>query len=219
MTDGAGRPRCGLYLVTPDGIDPTAFADPLATALDAAPVACVQMRLKQVGDDDLRRAVDILRPVAQSREVAILLNDRPDIAAATGCDGVHVGQSDAPYAAARATVGPDRIIGVTCHDSRHLAMTAAERGADYVAFGSFFPTATKPNTYRPEPAILSWWQEIMEIPCVAIGGITPDNAAPLVAAGADFIAVCAGVWAHPDGPAAAVRAYDAAISAGMADVN
>lgn len=205
--------RCRLYLITPPALDPAAFADPLAVALDAGDVAVVQLRLKGVDDDAIRRAVDALRPVAQQRDVAFILNDRPDLAAATGCDGVHVGQEDASYAQARQLVGDNAIVGVTCHDSRHLAMEAAEQGADYVAFGAFFPTATKEAKTRAAPEILAWWSGLMEVPCVAIGGITAENAAPLVAAGADFLAVSAGVWQHPDGPAAAVNAFAAILAA------
>jgi thiamine-phosphate pyrophosphorylase len=147
----------------------------------------------------------------------VILNDRPDWAARYGCDGVHVGQDDAPYAEARRTMGGDRIVGVTCHDSRHLAMEAAEAGADYVAFGAFFPTATKDAKTRAELEVLEVWQESMQTPCVAIGGITAANCRPLVAAGADFIAVSAGVWSHPDGPAAAVRAFNTEIAVGIAE--
>src|SRR5215469_16878454 len=204
-------PRCRLYLVTPPALEPAGFADRLAEALDAGDVACVQLRLKDVDDDAVRRASDTLRPVAQSRGVAFLLNDRPDLAAATGCDGVHVGQQDAPYAEARQLLGPERIVGVTCHDSRHLAMEAAEAGADYVAFGAFFPTTTKPSRFRPGAELLAWWSELMTVPCVAIGGITPENCAPLVEAGADFLAVVTAVWNHPEGPGAAVRAFARAI--------
>ncbi|HRK95573.1 MAG TPA: thiamine phosphate synthase, partial [Rhodospirillales bacterium] len=135
------------------------------------------------------------------------LNDRPDLAAELGCDGVHIGQEDASYRDARRAMGEDGIVGVTCHDSRHLAMEAADAGADYVAFGAFFPTATKEPKARAEPEVLSWWSELMTVPCVAIGGITLENAPPLLEAGADFLAVCAGVWEHPDGPAAAVAAF------------
>ena len=204
---------CRLYLVTPPVLQPAAFAVQLAEALDAGDVACVQLRLKDVDDDAVRRAVDVLRPIAQERDVAFILNDRPDLAAQTGCDGVHVGQSDASYRDARKAVGPGAIVGVTCHDSRHLAMEAAEAGADYVAFGAFYPTSTKPSDYRPEPELLTWWAELMETPCVAIGGITPDNCAPLVAAGADFIAVVTAVWNHAEGPGAGVRAFNQAIAA------
>ncbi|CAK0749588.1 Thiamine-phosphate synthase [Azospirillaceae bacterium] len=204
---------CRLYLVTPPVLDPANFAPILAAALDAGDVACVQLRLKDCADDEIRRACDALRPVAQQRDVAFLLNDRPDLAVETGCDGVHIGQKDAPYAEARRLIGVDGIVGVTCHDSRHLAMEAGEVGADYVAFGAFYPTTTKPSLYRPEPELLSWWSELMEVPCVAIGGITPENCTPLVRAGADFIAVVTAVWNHPEGPAEAVRAFCQAIAA------
>lgn len=202
-----------LYLITPPALDPAAFADALARALDAGDVACVQLRLKAADDDAIRRAADALRPVAQSRNVAFLMNDRPDLALATGCDGVHVGQEDASYAEARRLLGPERIVGVTCHESRHLAMEAAEAGADYVAFGAFFPSATKAAKHRADPEILRWWSELMTVPCVAIGGITAENCAPLVEAGADFLAVISAVWDHPQGPAAAVREFLAAIAA------
>jgi thiamine-phosphate pyrophosphorylase len=144
--------------------------------------------------------------------VAFILNDRPDLARAFRCDGVHVGQEDANYAEARLIVGKDAIVGVTCHDSRHLAMEAAEAGADYVAFGAFFETRTKETTSRADVSLLEWWSEIFEVPCVAIGGITPANATPLIEAGADFLAVSSGVWDHPDGPDAAVRAFNALLA-------
>jgi len=203
---------CRLYLVTPPAFDPQRFRDALTQALDAGDVACVQLRLKEAADDDIRRACDILQPIAQRRGVAFLLNDRPDLAAPAGCDGVHVGQEDAPYEEARRLLGADRIVGVTCHDSRHLAIDAAEAGADYVAFGAFFPTTTKPSRYRASLDLLAWWSEVMTVPSVAIGGITPQNCAPLVAAGADFLAVVSAVWDHPDGPDAAVRDFNRAIA-------
>lgn len=199
--------------MTPPRIEAAAFRDTLAAALDAGDVAAVQLRLKDIDDDALRRACDQLRPIVQGRGVAFLLNDRPDLAAATGCDGVHVGQEDAPYAEARGLLGPDRIVGVTCHNSRDLAIDAAEAGADYVAFGAFFPTGTKAPKTRAEPAILSWWSETTTVPCVAIGGITVDNCGILVEAGADFLAVVAGVWDYAQGPAAAVKAFNASIEA------
>ena len=197
-----------LYLITPPRFDAAAFSRPFTEALDAGDVAAVQLRLKDVDDDAVRRACDVLRPLAQDRGVAFVMNDRPDLAAETGCDGVHVGQDDAPYRDARRIVGDDATVGVTCHDSRHLAMMAAEAGADYVAFGAFFPTATKAPETWADPEILRWWSDVMTVPCVAIGGITVDNAAVLIEAGADFLAVAAGVWEHADGPAAAVGAFD-----------
>lgn len=199
---------CRLYLITPPRLD-DGFDRALATALDAGDVACLQLRLKGESDDDILRAVERLRPLAQDRGVAFILNDRPDLAQRSGCDGVHVGQDDASYAEARKVIGRDAIVGVTCHDSRHLAMEAGEAGADYVAFGAFFPSATKDPKVTGAPLdLLEWWVEVMTVPCVAIGGITVGNAAPLVTAGADFLAVCGGVWGHADGPAAAVRAFN-----------
>lgn len=205
-----GESGCRLYLVTPPALEPLPFRDQLAAALDAGDVAAVQLRLKDVDDDALRRAIDVLGPVAQSRGVAFLINDRPDLAVAHGADGAHVGQEDTPAAVARKILG-ELMLGVTCHNSRDLAFAAGEAGADYVAFGAFFPTATKQASTRAEPEILAWWSGLMEIPCVAIGGITAENCAPLVQAGADFLAVVGAVWGHPEGPAAGVRAMNEAI--------
>jgi len=203
--------RCQLYLVTPPALDPAAFAPRLAEALDAGNVAAMQLRLKDAMDAQWRDAVAALKPVAQARGVAFLLNDRADLAAELGCDGAHVGQQDMAAREARRILGPDRQLGVTCHDSRDLAMQAGEDGADYVAFGAFYPTATKDAATRADPAILAWWSETMELPCVAIGGITAGNCAPLVQAGADFLAVVGAVWAYPEGPGAGIRALEAAI--------
>ena len=204
---------CRLYLVTPPVLAPARFRDTLAEALDAGDVAAVQLRLKNWSDDDLQRAIDVLRPVAQDRGVAFLLNDNPALAVSSGCDGAHVGQDDMAAAQARSVLGKKLMLGVTCHGSRDLAMEAGHAGADYVAFGAFFPSTTKEPPAMAEVELLSWWSELMEVPCVAIGGITPENCAPLVKAGADFLAVSASVWAHPQGPAAAVRAFANAIAA------
>lgn len=196
-----------LYLVSPPRIEP-AFADVLAAALDAGPVACFQLRLKDAPDDAVKQAVASLLPVTQARDVAFLLNDRADLAESLGCDGAHLGQDDLPAGgvkAARRTLD-GLSLGITCHDSRHLAMEAAEAGADYVAFGAFFPTATKAPKTGAEIELLAWWSEMMEVPSVAIGGINATNCAPLVAAGTDFLAVVSAVWAHEHGPAAGVRA-------------
>lgn len=201
--------RCRLYLISPPKFETRSFADEVKRALDGGDVASFQLRLKDVSDDDIRRATQTLLPIVQDAGTAFIMNDRPDLAAELGCDGVHVGQEDASYADARAAMGADGIVGVTCHASRHLAMEAAENGADYVAFGAFFPTTTKDPKAHAEPELLQWWAEMMVVPCVAIGGITVDNAAPLIAAGADFLAVSAGVWAHKDGPKAAVKAFNA----------
>ena len=209
------RIPCRLYLITPPDLDtenPGTFADALAAALDAGDVASVQLRLKDVDDDTVRRVVDVLRPVTQDRDVAFLLNDRPDLAAELACDGVHIGQADASYEEARKAVGADAIVGVTCHDSRHLALIAAEKGADYVAFGAFFPTGTKKPKARAQLETLRWWSEMTTVPVVAIGGITPENCPPLVEAGAEFLAIVAAVWDHPEGPAAAVKEFERVIA-------
>jgi len=200
--------NCRLYLISPPRIAPNDFAQVLKGALTGGDVASFQLRLKNVSDDEIRRAADVLRPIVQSHGTAFILNDRPDLAAELGCDGVHVGQEDASYAAARAAL-PNGIVGVTCHDSRHLAMEAGEAGADYVAFGAFFPTQTKEPKTQADIELLKWWSETMVVPAVAIGGITVANAPALVEAGADFLAVAAGVWEHPEGPEAAVRAFNA----------
>lgn len=211
-------PLCRLYLITPPRLDDlAAFGHTLAHTLDAGDVAALQIRLKDAPDEIVAAAVDVLMPIAQSRGVAVILNDRPDLAARLGCDGVHVGQTDASLAEARKIMGPDAMIGVTCHDSLHLAMEAAEGGADYVAFGAFYPTTTKDAPTRAELSLLTGWQADMVIPCVAIGGITVETAREVARAGADFIALSAGVWAYPDGPSAAVKALIHEIAAGVAE--
>jgi thiamine-phosphate pyrophosphorylase len=199
-------PRCQIYLITPPQIDDVkAFLPILETALKAAPVACLQIRLKGLSDSDLVQAAIPICELAQANDVAVILNDRPDLVDQIGADGVHIGQEDMDYLSSRELLGGDAIIGVTCHNSKQLAFDAASAGADYVAFGAFFETPTKTPKTRAELEILSWWQEAMESPVVAIGGITPDNADAVIKAGADFIAVSSGVWNWPDGPAASVQ--------------
>jgi thiamine-phosphate pyrophosphorylase len=200
--------RCRLYLISPPRLSAANFLGPLKEALKGGDVASFQLRLKDVSDDDIRRAVDTLRPVVQAAGTAFILNDRPDLAAELGCDGVHIGQEDASYPEARRLL-PSGIVGITCHDSRHLAMEAGEAGADYVAFGAFFPTQTKEPKTKADIELLRWWSEVMVVPCVAIGGITVQNAPELIRAGADFLAVSAGVWEHPKGPEEAVRQFNA----------
>ncbi len=203
---------CRLYLITPPVLKPAGFAGNLEAALAGGDVACLQLRLKDAPDDAIRHAIDVLMPIAHAHEVAFIVNDRPDIAAEMAADGCHVGQEDTAYPEARRLVGDEQIVGVTCHDSRHLAMEAADAGADYVAFGAFFPTGTKTAKTTADPQILKWWSEIFVLPCVAIGGITIENCAPLVRAGADFLAVVSAVWNHRDGPGAAVRGFNEAIA-------
>ena len=209
---------CRLYLITPPEIaDLAAFAPAFEAALSAGDIACVQLRLKSksgesASDEAILAAAKALMPIAQAHGAAFLINDRPDLAKKAGADGVHVGQSDMTVAEARKLLGEDATVGATCHASTHLAMEAGEAGADYVAFGAFFPTETKDAPTRADPEILAWWSYATTLPCVAIGGVTPENCAPLVAAGADFLAVSGAVWNHPEGPAAAVKAFEAAIA-------
>ena len=199
------RGACQLYLISPleTGGD---FPERLRRALDAGPVAAFQFRVKGMDQHAAARLAEPLQAICAERDVAFIVNDSVSLAKRLGADGVHLGQEDGDAREARATLGPTAQIGVTCHDSRHLAMEAGEAGADYVAFGSFYPTATKEVRHRPEPVILSWWAALFELPSVAIGGITPENAAPLVAAGADFLAVSGAVWSGDE--AEAVRAFD-----------
>lgn len=220
---------CQLYIISPPQIaDLAGFADALSGVLDAGPTPAFQLRLKgpvdtetglepPAADDVIRRAVDVLAPIVQSRDTAFLLNDRSDLAAELGCDGVHIGQADGPYADARAAMGAQASVGVTCHDSRHLAMEAAEAGADYVAFGAFFPTATKAPKTIAEVDLITWWAETFTTPCVAIGGVTPDNCAVLAQAGADFVAASSAIWNHGEGPAAGAQAFHAALQAAAAN--
>ena len=201
--------RCRLYLITPPRFALESFATGLASALAAGDVAAVQLRMKDADDAAILHAAQRLLPIVQSASAALILNDRPDLAKRAGADGVHIGQQDASYAEARTLLGPDKIVGVTCHNSRHLAMEAAEAGADYVAFGAFYPSETKTPTHWCDPEVLEIWQQTMETACVAIGGIKLDNAEPLARAGADFIAVSGAVWNDPRGPGAAVADFNA----------
>ena len=201
---------CELYLISPLDVSGT-FPDRLARALDAAPVAAFQFRVKGLDEHAAARLAQPLQELCAARDVTFIVNDAIGLAKRLGADGVHLGQSDESVADARAALGREAQIGVTCHASRHLAMAAGDVGADYVAFGAFFPTTTKVTAHRAELDLLSWWQGIFELPCVAIGGITPDNCAPLVRVGADFLAVSAAVWNGDE--AQAVRAFTAAIAA------
>lgn len=196
--------QCQLYLISPLDVS-GAFPDRLVRALDAGAVAAFQFRVKDVSEHEAARLAEPLQAICAARDVAFIVNDSISLAKRIGADGVHLGQDDGTVEDARKRLGRDAQIGVTCHNSRHLAMEAGEAGADYVAFGAFFPTTTKQTEHRAEPDLLTWWQSLMEIPCVAIGGITPENCAPLVEAGADFLAVSGAVWNGDE--AAAVRAF------------
>jgi thiamine-phosphate pyrophosphorylase len=210
--DPAGRGDAQLYLISPQEVG-GAFPDRLRAALEAGEVAAFQLRVKNVDQHTLAKLAEPLQRVCADREVAFIVNDDMSLAKRIGADGVHLGQEDGDPREARALLGPTAQIGVTCHDSRHLAMEAGEAGADYVAFGAFYPTTTKPVKHVPEPDILGWWATLFEIPCVAIGGITPDNGKALVDAGADFLAVSGAVWNASD-PASVVRAFQPILKRG-----
>ena len=199
-----------LYLISPQDVGGT-LPDRLKAALEGGEVAAFQMRVKDLDEHQLARLAEPLQRICAEHDCAFIVNDSMALAKRLGADGVHLGQSDGDPREARALLGPSAQIGRTCHDSRHLAMEAGEAGCDYVAFGAFHPTTTKPSNYRPKPEILSWWSSLFELPCVAIGGITPDNAKPLVDAGADFIAVCQAVWGEAD-PGAAVARFNQAFA-------
>jgi thiamine-phosphate pyrophosphorylase len=200
-----------LYLISPQDVGGL-FPDRLKAALEPGLAAAFQLRVKDVDEHELARLAEPLQRICADSDVAFIVNDTVALAKRLGADGVHLGQQDGDIREARALLGPSAQIGRTCHDSRHLAMEAGEAGADYVAFGAFYPTTTKPSHYRPEPSILTWWSTVFEIPCAAIGGITPDNATPLVTAGADFLAVCQAVWGSDD-PGAAVRSFQDVLAA------
>ena len=198
---------CRLYLITPPKIILDIFKEDLARALDGGDVACVQLRLKNASRDEILRAIDTLAPIVKAQNAAFILNDNPELAAQTGCDGVHIGQKDTIYERARKIVGENAIVGVTCHDKRYLAIEVAEKGADYVAFGAFFPTSTKQTISQPNPGLLDNWSTMTTVPCVAIGGITHTNCPPLIQAGADFLAVISAVWDYGPGPMMAVKTF------------
>jgi thiamine-phosphate pyrophosphorylase len=195
--------RCELYLISPAEVGGD-FPEVLARTLDAASVAAFQFRVKGLDDHAAAELAESLQKICAEREVAFIVNDSISLAKRLGADGVHLGQGDGDVREARGYLGKETQIGVTCHDSRHLALEAGEAGADYVAFGAFYPTTTKAVSHTAKIALLRWWHVWSELPCVAIGGITVDNASPLIEAGADFLAVSSGVWQHPQGPQAAV---------------
>ena len=203
------RPKCQLYLISPLEVGGS-FPDRLKRALDAGPVAAFQFRVKGVDQHAAAALAEPLRRICADADVAFIVNDSIALAKRVGADGVHLGQGDGDPREARLELGPAGQIGVTCHASRHLAMEAGDEGADYVAFGAFYPTQTKTTEHVADPVLLSWWSTVFEIPCVAIGGITPANAPPLVAAGADFLAVSHAVWGGDE--AAAVKAFEAVLA-------
>ncbi len=205
------KEKCQLYLITPSKIETRCFCEQLISTLKVGNIACVQIRLKNTPEGLTRKAIDAILPITQDYGVPLILNDDPVMALETGCDGVHIGQEDIDYTSTRNIVGRDAIVGVTCLDSIDLAMRAAERGADYVAFGAFFPSTTKISDGKPTIETIKKWSEITTVPSVAIGGITAQNCNQLILAGADFLAVISAVWEHPKGPAAAVTEFNQVI--------
>ncbi len=208
MTD---LPTCQLYLISPTDVGGD-FPAQLEQALSAAPVAAFQFRVKDIDQHEAVRLAEPLQHICTRHNVAFIVNDSISLAKRIKADGVHLGQEDGDPREARAELGPDAQIGVTCHNSRHLAMEAADAGADYVAFGAFFPSITKDVQHMAEMDTLFMWSQFTEVPCVAVGGITPDNAKPLIAAGADFLAVSGAIWKHRDGAAAAVKAFNSLLA-------
>lgn len=203
-------PNCRLYLVSPRSFDIDNYTGILAQTLDAGDVAAYQLRMPDASPEQIRAACEALAPVAQERGVAFILNDHPEIAAETGCDGIHFDDPKAHIRDARNVIGEQGFIGVFCDHSRHVAMQAGERGADYVLFAPFFPEMDR--IPAPDTELLTWWQEMIEIPCVAAGGITPSNCAPLVRAGADFLCAGTAIWDYDGGPAKAVAGFNDAIT-------
>ena len=210
MAEPRSRIPTQLYLISPLDVGGT-FPTRLARALDAGPVAAFQFRVKDIDEHAAALLAEPLQKLCADADVAFIVNDSVSLARRLGADGVHLGQDDGDVADARERLGRTAQIGVTCHASRHLALEAGEAGADYVAFGAFFPSATKDAEHRADPELLEWWQTFFELPCVAIGGITPETCGPLAAAGADFIAVSHAVWGGDE--AAAVRAFTEALAA------
>ena len=204
-------PPCQLYLISPLEVGGD-FPARLDAALAAGPVAAFQFRVKGIDQHAAAKLAAPLQEICAARDVAFIINDSIALAKRLNADGVHLGQGDGDVREAREELGRDAQIGVTCHNSRHLAMEAAEAGADYVAFGAFYPTATKAVEHIAEVETLKLWSTIMEIPCVAIGGITADNAMPLITAGADFIAVSGAVWSDPRGATAAIADFNAVLA-------
>ncbi len=204
-------PPCQLYLISPIDVGGD-FPAKLRDALSAGSVAAFQFRVKGMDQHAAAALAEPLQEICAAADVAFIVNDSVALAKRLGADGVHLGQSDGDVRDARTELGPKAQIGVTCHNSRHLAMEAAEAGADYVAFGAFYPTTTKHVEHHADLDTLIKWSGVTEIPCVAIGGITPDNAKPLIESGADFLAVSSSIWAHSSGPAAAVTAFNALLA-------
>lgn len=205
------KPQCQIYMISPLEVG-GGFPDRLDRALAAGEgiATAFQFRVKEVDQHEAARLAAPLQEICAAREVGFIVNDSVALAKRLRADGVHLGQSDGDVREAREELGREMQIGVTCHASRHLAMDAGESGADYVAFGAFFPSETKASDHRPEPELLHWWSSLFEIPCVAIGGISPANCEPLVKAGADFLAASQAIWGGDE--VAAMEAFREALA-------
>jgi len=210
------HPTTQLYLISPPDVSGD-FPARLERALEAGKglVSAFQFRVKGIDQHEAAALAQPLQSICAAHDVAFIVNDSVALAKRLKADGVHLGQDDGDPSEARETLGREAQIGVTCHASKHLAMEAGEAGADYVAFGAFFPSTTKDkgeDAERPAPELIEWWVKLFEIPVVAIGGITPENCAPLLKAGADFLAVSGGVWNGDE--AQAIRAFAKVIGNG-----
>lgn len=208
--------ECALYLISPPAFELKSFLAKVREAFETGGVKAFQLRLKEAGDQEILDAAREIAPLCRKHDIAFILNDRADLAIKCDADGIHLGQEDMGVKEARTILGPNRVIGVSCHASKDMGLRAGEEGADYVAFGAFYPTKSKPQEKIeqwgvPTPDIIEWWSTYTTLPCVAIGGMKPDNCKPLVKAGADFIAAITYVWEHPKGTATAVKEFSKAL--------
>jgi thiamine-phosphate pyrophosphorylase len=201
MAEDPGPAR--LYLITPPAFEP-GLPDRIAALLDAAEIACVRLALATSAEDDVARAADTLRPVCHARDVPLVVADHFRLVARLGLDGVHLSDGARQVRAVRKALGPDAIVGAYAHASRHDGLTAAEIGADYVAFGPAGATGLGDGGTVPAE-LFAWWSEMIEVPVVAEGGIGPDVAAGLAGV-ADFLALGDELWSSPAGPETALRA-------------
>ena len=200
-----------LYLISPPNINANEFIFSLDDVLNTGLVSCFQLRLKNVKDEDIIESSKALKPICNKYHVPFILNDRLDLVNKVEADGVHLGEDDDSILEARKLLGPKAIIGASCYNSKHLAMEAAEEGADYVAFGAFFATITKDPKTKADINIIKDWTLISNIPCVAIGGINSSNCKELVDAGVDFIAVVGSIWNKNDDPKSAINKFKSII--------
>ena len=196
-----------IYLITPPKIDEKLFFASLENVLSTKIVSCLQIRLKNVEDKNIIEICKIVRPICDNYKIPLIINDRLDLVKKCDADGVHLGQDDGSIKDARKYLGSNFIIGASCYNSKHIAMKAAENGADYVAFGAFFESKTKIPKVQVKTNIIEDWNFISNIPCVAIGGITPTNCKDLIKAGADHLAVIGSIWNSDKSPEKAIMDF------------